>query len=156
MKNKKLLYILIPAVIGVWGAIIYKVVVGMGGNEDNSIQKIEMAEIHSTEVFNDTFSINPTYRDPFSGKQVKKIVFSSGQQTVKKVVAQPVIANWPSITYGGIVKNQKSNKQLVLVSINGQSTMLKIGESYSNVELLKVFKDSIEVKFGKEKKFIKK
>ena len=155
MKNKKLLYVLIPAVILVWGAIIYKVVMGLGGNEDTSFQKIEMAEIHSTDVLNDTFSINPSYRDPFSGKQIKKIV-TTGQPTIKKIVAPPVIANWPSIIYGGIVKNQKSNKQLVLVSINGQSTMLKIGESYNNVELLKVFKDSIEVKFGKEKRFVKK
>ena len=155
MKNKKLLYVLIPGVIFVWGIIIYRIVTGMGGNENPTSQKVEMEEIHQDVILNDTFSINPTYRDPFSGKQVKKVA-SASQQTIKKLVAPIITANWPQITYGGIVKNQKSSKQLVLVSINGQSTMLKVGESYSDVVLLKVFKDSIEVQFGKEKKFVRK
>lgn len=156
MKNKKLLYVLIPGTLLVWGLIIYKVVGGMGGDDNNSFQKIEMPKVSSNEILYDTFSINPNYRDPFSGKQVKKVIISSGQPTIKKNVPPPIVTRWPEIVYGGIVKNQKSNKQLVLVSISGQSTMLKVGESFSNIELLKVFKDSIEVKFGKEKKFIKK
>lgn len=156
MKNKKLLYVLIPAVIFIWGAIIYKVVIGLSGSDGNSFQEIKMTEIKSNEVSNDTFSINPTYRDPFSGKRVKNSNPISGSFTNQLNANTSPQTKWPEIIYGGIVKNQKSNKQLVLVQINGQSNIMKAEETFNNIEVTKVFKDSIEVKFGKEKKFIKK
>lgn len=156
MKNKKLLYVLIPAVIFIWGAIIYKIVIGLSGSDGNSFQEIKMNEIKSNEVSNDTFSINPTYRDPFSGKRVKNSNPISGSFTNQLSTNPSPQTKWPEIIYGGIVKNQKSNKQLVIIQINGQSNTIKIGETYNGVMLTRVFKDSIEVKFGKEKKYVKK
>lgn len=158
MKNKKLLYILIPAVIFVWGMIVYKIVMASGGNENEFFPIAEFTKAKPNEVLNDTFSIHPDYRDPFSGNQVKKtsISITPGPQKIQKVIAPVAIAKWPEIIYGGIVKNQKSNKQLVLMQVNGQSKMMKVGESVDNIELTKVFRDSIEVKFGKEKRYIKK
>ncbi len=53
-----------------------------------------------------------------------------------------------------IFSNQK--KQLALVLINGQNCIVKIGDIMSDVELIKVFRDSIEVKYFKESRFILK
>ncbi len=156
MKNKKLLYVLLPAVVFIWGAIIYKVVVGLSGSDDNAFQKIKMAEIKSYEIVNDTFSINPTYRDPFSRKQTKSNLNPSNSHSNQLSSSTTHKTIWPEIIYGGIVKNQKSNKQLVIIQINGQSNTIKVGETFNGVMLTKVFKDSIEVKFGKEKKHVKK
>ena len=40
--------------------------------------------------------------------------------------------------------------------VNGQSVAAKMGDVISGVEITKITKDSIEVKFGKEKRFVRK
>jgi hypothetical protein len=157
MKNKKLLYILIPGTLVVWGVIVYKILAGVGDNDRNTVQKLVISEIPKKQIMDDTFSIHPTYRDPFSGfKEVKRVEIGVSQNQPKKV--QPLVpivtkVEWPDIRYGGMVKNQQ--KQLIIIQVNGQSTILKIGELFQGVELNKVYKDSIEVKFGNLRKWIK-
>ena len=162
MKNKKLLYVLIPAVLLVWGIIIYKIVApGSGGDDTSPLKNNEFITSSSTEILNDTFSINPNYRDPFLGKSIKKTIPSENKvsnvtiPTVIKKTTEPTI-KWPSVIYAGLIKNKKSNKQLVLIQINGQSSSIKVGEIINGIELINIFKDSIEVKFGNEKKFVVK
>jgi hypothetical protein len=159
MKNKKLLYLLIPLTVLIWGNIIYKIVATVNSGNEAQIQSIHQIENSAIENMNDTFLINPNYRDPFLGKMIKKetdVTTTSIATPLKTVKNTPVISTWPAIVYLGIIKNQKSNKQLTLVQINGQSYSMKIGESVSEIELCKVCKDSIELKFGKEKKFFRK
>ncbi|MBA3971454.1 MAG: hypothetical protein H0X46_04810 [Bacteroidetes bacterium] len=158
MKNKKLLYVLIPVTILVWGTLIYKIMVASVSNVPELIRTSSLTEITTEHVLNDTFSINPHYRDPFSGKAEKKVVSTgkSNAPPVKKILTPATSIKWPEIIYNGIVKNQKSNKQMVMMQINGMSTMMKIAEISGNIQLNKVYKDSIEVQMGKEKKFIRK
>lgn len=162
MKNKKLLYILIPLTLLVWGIIVYRIIATANSGNENQIQSMQQIENATIENMNDTFLINPNYRDPFLGKMINKILpstnatTSSLPKTISTVKNTPIVSSWPAIVYLGIIKNQKSNKQLTLVQINGQSYSMKIGETVNAIELCKVFKDSIEVKFGKEKKFCRK
>lgn len=158
MKNKKLLYVLIPVTLLIWGLIIQKVFSVVSGN-DNGTPKQELTQITEEHFeMNDTFSINPIYRDPFKAIEQKKIASSTSSIQIKKITSpvKPLPNKWPSIVYGGIIKNQKSSKQLVLVSVNGQSNMMKTGEQLNDIQLLRVFKDSIEVKYGNEKRFVSK
>ncbi len=155
MKNKKLLYVLIPGTLLVWGMILHKVFTTMDGGDAGQFQNTQFVASVSTEIVNDTFSINPDYRDPFSEKVVKKIV-TVAHTTAPKPTVPKVLTPWPAIVYGGIIKNQKSNKQLALIQINGQSNMMKTGEEVNGIQLTKVFRDSIEVEFQKEKKHIRK
>jgi len=156
MKNKKLLYILIPGTLIVWGMIIYRIFKTVNTEENLFGQYLEINTRQDNSNINDTFSINPDYRDPFLGKTNKKVTDS--KQTTKTIV--PKIAKaaipWPSIVFGGIIKNQKSNKQLALVQINGQGYTMKPGEIINDVQLNKIYRDSIEVRFQKEKKFVSK
>jgi hypothetical protein len=159
MKNKKLVYLFIPLALLIWGNIIYKIVAPANSGNENQFQSVQQIENSTADDMNDTFLINPDYRDPFLGKMVKKptdVTSSPFTTSVNIVKSTPVSSTWPTIVYLGIIKNQKSNKQLTLVQINGQSYSMKIGESINAIELCKVCKDSIEMKFGKEKKFFRK
>lgn len=164
MKNKKLLILLIPATLLLWGMIAYKILsVASGGDGVGQIQETVSVVNNDSNILTDTFSINPTYRDPFLGKINKTAAIITGgssppktTSTPKPIVTSPINKPFPSIIYGGLIKNKQSNKQLVLIQIGGQSTIMKIGDIVSEVELTKVFRDSIEVKFKKEKKFILK
>ncbi|MES2285427.1 MAG: hypothetical protein V4547_07040 [Bacteroidota bacterium] len=164
MKNKKLLYILIPIVLLVWGIIIYRIFNVVNASNSNEVLKSAIIENVNNESLIDTFSIHPNYRDPFISKRAKKPTSENKAVSpitkpslIKKVSnTAPISDKWPSIVYNGLIKNEKSNKQLALVQINGQSNILQIGNVAEGVELTKIFRDSIEVKFNSEKKFIKK
>lgn len=162
MKNKKLLYILIPLVLLVWGVILYKIFNVVNVSDSNEVLKSIVIVSPSNENLIDTFSIHPNYRDPFLSKRAKKIIISENKATIiaatpkliKKIIAP--LPKWPNLVYGGLIKNQNSNKQLALVQINGQSNIMKIGDIVGEIELTKIFSDSIEVKFQKEKRFVMK
>ena len=63
---------------------------------------------------------------------------------------------WPTVIYGGMIRNQKTNQQLALITVNGNNEVLSPGEIYQEVEVLKIYKDSVQLAFGNEKRFIKK
>lgn len=165
MKNKKLLYILIPVVLLVWGVIIYRIFNVVNSSGSNEVRKSSFVENTVNETLIDTFSIHPNYRDPFISKRAKKTTFENKvvstitkPDLIKKVsnVVVPLSNKWPSIVYNGLIKNERSNKQLALVQINGQSNILQLGNVAEGVELTKIFRDSIEVKFNSEKRFIRR
>ncbi|MES2141095.1 MAG: hypothetical protein V4511_15420 [Bacteroidota bacterium] len=164
MKNKKLLYILIPVVLLVWGVIIYRIFNVVNGSNSNEVLKSVIIENVNNENLIDTFSIHPNYRDPFISKRAKKTTSENKvvsaitkPDIIKKVTnTVPVSNKWPNIVYNGLIKNEKSNKQLALVQINGQANILQLGNVAEGVELTKIFRDSIEVKFNLEKRYIRK
>ena len=63
MKNKKLLYVLIPGVLLVWGIIIYKIAGTTSVDNSIGVHNNQFIPGSVTEILNDTFSINPNYRD---------------------------------------------------------------------------------------------
>jgi len=152
MKNKKLLFILIPATLLLWGYIVYKIIITASGNEPVNKTIPNQIIFENNDIAIDTFSIYPNYRDPFMGEMAKKPIIKDNNQPKKPIL----ITAWPTIVYSGAIKNQTSNKQLAIIQINGQSNIMKVGEKIGDIELLIIFPDSIEVKMGKEKRFVRK
>lgn len=149
-----MMYILIPATFIVWGLIIYRIMNGLNTENDNPRQYATTA-VMDNQLFSDTFSIHPSYRDPFLGKVMVK---KSETHEIKKDVTPAVVqtVQWPSIVYGGTIKNAKLNREMTMIQINGQDYMMKTGETINGIKLLATFKDSIEVSFSNGKKFIHK
>ena len=159
MKSKKTVYILLVVVAGIWGTLFYKIFSGLGGDNDIKSNTIQIPQTLIANSFSDTFSLIANYRDPFLGKQLApKIVSDNPPVTVNKTKSQPVVnsSQWPAITYSGMVKNDNSNKTLALLFINGNSQTLKQGDLIENIEVVKIYRDSVLLKQGKEKKFFKK
>lgn len=156
MKNKKALYILIPLVVIVWGNFIYQMYTGLHSPDDIVMPQANEETYASDNSFQpDTFSLVNNYRDPFLGKTIREPGPRPNQSSVINRKS-PIVTLWPSIIYSGVIKNQKSKKEVAMVQINGQSNLMKVKDVVSEVQLLKIYKDSIEVKFGKEKRVIRK
>lgn len=155
MKNKKAVYLLIILIAGIWAVILYRFFNFASSDDGNTeFQSSFVPPVLNASV-NDTFSISANYRDPFLGKvQSDEVKKPKVTQPQPKKVIEPL--KWPTITYGGMIKNRKSSAQLCMVSINGQSNFMKEGDAIADVELKKIYKDSIEVVFQKEKKVIRK
>jgi len=159
MKNKKLLYVLIPFTLLIWGMIIYRIF-----NVVNPTSDFKILDTHQNskveEKMTDTFSISANYRDPFLGKiqeKVKPTITQNSTNNVKqKVKKAEEIKVKPNMIYLGLIKSQKNNKQVALVQINGTINNMIIGDKYNGVEITKIYRDSIEIKFGNEKFYLRK
>jgi hypothetical protein len=127
-------------------------------SEENPVSQPKFITEAIIESISDTFSIHPVYRDPFLGKRLQQNEMSEGsaKKTVQTIPIVKAATPWPVIVYSGIIKNQKLNKEMILLQIDGQDFMMKQGEIRNGLQLFKVTHDSIEVHFSKEKKIIYK
>ena len=159
MKNKKAIYFLLPLVLIIWGIIIYRIFFDtISINNSEILSRGIPLKIVKENV--DTFSIYADYGDPFLDylwEYDESEVEQDPSEIVETIIEKPpVLVNWPSISFGGIVKNQKSNKQVVVVNIEESGHLMKIGDVVMGVTLKKVFNDSIQVVYEKEVKTISK
>ena len=111
----------------------------------------------------DSFKLKLNYKDPF----LKGVIYKSSAilqngitqnitPVVKQVKNTTTVIAWPKLIYKGTIKNKNSNKLIAILEINGNEALLKEGDEYMQVDLLKIYSDSAFVGFEKEKKFIVK
>lgn len=162
MKNKKLLRFLIPFTLAIWGYVGYKIYLAINKNDDVVLITSTIQD-EIKKVLIDTFSIRANYPDPFLGRTIHEKhsgnshVFSGSINTTSK--AKPnltAINNLPQIQYYGVIKSAKSNKQIAIISVNGLIGNYSVGDKFSGVEVLKINKDSIQLKFNEDKFYVKK
>jgi hypothetical protein len=163
MKNKKLMYILIPLTLFVWGIIIYKIFdATKGENDDNRSQPVIRATKEAYNYFElpkDTAKLLLNYNDPFASSLSPDTTKKSNTgATIIKFKSKPDIKsafNWNFIKYSGYVQNPGSKSLIGIVKINGKIIMLSEGETSSGVKLIKNLKDSIKISFDDKATFIK-
>jgi len=148
MKSKKAVYILLPIVLILWVIIFYRIFTSRNSEPGIVLTNNNLSENYvPQQIETDTFNIVASYRDPFLGKTVTKNPSITKSQIKRKPVKNKPVKSirWPSITYGGMIKNQKSNKLVAIVKINGQDNLIMEGKEFSGVKIQKVFPDSIRI-----------
>ena len=63
---------------------------------------------------------------------------------------------WPSLAYGGMIKNQKSDKSLAMIKVQGKDKLMKEGDVIGKLQIEKIYADSIKVSYDNHKKTISK
>jgi hypothetical protein len=160
MKNKKLaIFFLLPLVIFIWGMFLFKLFKAFYPVST----PVETAMIKSVpeldrEIMPDTFSIQGKYRDPFLGtiSTNQHLSVTNAGGSARKVVKIDEKINWPSVAYKGLIKNQKSHKQLAMIFINGKNNLMNSEDEREGLILKSITRDSVEVVFQNRKKWIKK
>lgn len=168
MKNKKLNYILIPAVLFVWGAIIYNVVSGVSGDEQlpvfDTTPKMEREGMASL----DSFVLDLDYKDPFLSRRnhsgvpssYRGAVSSSASTSKPKKVEKPkgveTPISWSFIAYHGIFTNSDKKVGVATVTINNKDYLMDKGDEIEEVKLLLLTEDSIKISYQGKNAFIKK
>ncbi len=163
MKNRKLLFVLLPLTLAVWGMAVYRIYKTVHTGTDAPLIKTLKSSVASNrESISDTFSIFNNYRDPFyaAQKMVDKNTApakKAGQSaTIIKPSEKEMTAAWPRIQYSGTIRNQRSNTQLALVQVDGNTLMMGNEEVSGNLKICRIFKDSIEIMFQKQKRIFRK
>ena len=167
MKNKKLQYILIPAVLAIWGLIGWKIVNRGAVDELPDMEVSIPARGSQYTVQVDTFSLHTGYSDPFLDRSLLKRKSSSNisvenignrgdrqpierKQAQPKPKPQPVI--WPEVACLGRIANKSSTDEMVIVQVDGRESSMRQGDILMNMELLTIGSDSIVLKYKEETK----
>lgn len=148
LRSNKNVRILFPIVIAIWGLFFLRLFDACNPDE-TAIVTIEMADFKPPEVSKKfTYELMQIDRDPFLDKSYIK------SKTVTKAKKSKV--TWPNIQYFGSVSGGNSMKGIFIIGINGQQQLLKYGEEFNGVKLIKVNDESISLRFqGEIKQFEK-
>lgn len=157
MKSKTTLWILIPAVLGIWGAIGWQVYAAMKGDDDNvgAVHGSPFTVPGSPSAIPDTFSLLLDYPDPFAAQNTKpKVNVKEQSQITQPKITTPVPeqTQWPNIVYSGLVKQPSSGKMLGFLSVNGVSYFVKEGDEVGGVRVDNIAASKVIVEFNKTKR----
>ena len=167
-KNKKITYILMVIVTGLWVVVFYRIYVSFFTDKSIDIPVNNTVVKKAVKADDDnTFVLKANYQDPFLGRFIVRRAAADGsvgsgnggsqpKPKVAPVKKEEVKIDWSFINYYGLIKNQQSNKQVALVSIQGREFMVAEGDQVDNVTFLKNFKDSIKVSYQGTTAFLRK
>jgi hypothetical protein len=150
MKNKKNIYILLPLVLLVWGAVLFQLFSFTNSDEitvsDNPEFTFKPMKVNKRE----SFSINVNYRDPFLGKiysNESETIPKKTNSTVHKAARQAEALVWPKITYKGSIADSKGKNSIYIMIIDGKNYYMKIGDTENEIFLKSGDKESVYVKY---------
>ena len=141
MKNKKLTYILIPLVLIIWGYLIYKIVSGLTGGDNEIIVPKSQLLLAVPDTLGsepkEIFVLKEVARDPFLNTVYKKRIENKTKKIVRKKVS------WPEIRYLGLVSNESDKKSIGLIEIEGNNFFFEKGDSNQDITLIKIDKNQV-------------
>ena len=152
-------YILVLVTCAIWGTVMYRAFLAWHGKVQYVPVTDENFTNYSATLAPDTFSLKLNYRDPFldnvrEEKPVQRNPIPL-QNTAPKKVEQKM-ETWPNVSYEGMIRNQKNGKLLAMIHVNGKASMLSTGDIFEDVMLTRVYKDSVQVQYNRQKKYVRK
>jgi hypothetical protein len=160
MKGKKTTFFLLPVVLAIWAVIGWKVYTAVKDNdESNAPAQIITPSKEAVAELPDTIVLLANYRDPFLDKpvvQAPKAKNPAVQKAPAVKAEQPKVSAWPALSYQGLIKRNSDQKMVGFLSVNGASSFVQPGQAAGEIKVMRMWKDSIEVAFGKEKRILRK
>lgn len=148
MKSKKNLYFLLPAVVFVWGFIIYRIV--DFGEEEVGSQRVLPRITRVDTLDQPIYELKKNYTDPF----LKHLAVSQNTTNTAPVqepsTSPSVSANKETtdfqVVYKGFIIETGGRSKIALVTIDSQEVFLREREEYQSYMLLKIYADSVTMK----------
>jgi hypothetical protein len=164
LKNKKAVYILIPLNILIWGFFIYRFYSAYTDSDAPDLAPTARSLKIEEPKDSAAYKLDFKYKDPFlkEGSKEHRYYTSppSADQQSKKIIpvkTPPGIPKQlPDVKYLGLIKNNSSGITTALVSVNGQSKLIKQNESFEGIVFKSFNKDSLVAKWGKERIVVRK
>lgn len=174
MKNKKLLYVLLPLTALVWGLIIYRIMQSLDVPKEEVLKSnIKRVSNGNSGILPDTFHLLLRYRDPFLTEQKRQVdkqesvivafalnnssisraIVSTVPPIVKPTVITPV---WPRIEFNGLIENIEKKKRIAMLRIGETSHLMQEGQTAEKVKITKLLVDSVQVEYAKHRKYYRR
>lgn len=149
MKNKKNIYVLLPIVLFVWGAVLFQLFSFTSSDEivtaNNSELTIKPLKFNKRQ----SFSIDVNYRDPFLGKMYAEnnALKPKGNSSAVKTAKPKETLVWPVILYKGLISDTKDKNKIFMLIIDNKNYYMKIGDTENEIFLKSGDKESVYVKY---------
>ncbi|RZJ94936.1 MAG: hypothetical protein EOO60_01815 [Hymenobacter sp.] len=179
MNSKRSVYLLVPLVLLVWGLIGWRIWAAANDSTSEAEQLPTVAlRAKPTTVrhqpklllaYDDPFKPGPSHSTPSlvgslpavgtlpnaatSGRSAASLNFA-----VRPAVPTVAIASvpWPQIRYLGVIAHAGGSAQVALLAIDNQEFVIKASKSERGVQVLKLFRDSVQLGFsGQKKSFVR-
>ncbi len=174
MNSKRSVYLLLPLVLLVWGLIGWRIwaaasdsAPGIESLPAMALRAKPAAARHRPVLlltYGDPFKPGPSRNaPPVTGPMPAASAFSSAPvsrpATSLNFAVRPttpaaavVSVVWPQIKYLGVIAHSGGNAQVALLAIDNQEMVVKAGKSERGVQVLKLFRDSVQLSFSGQKK----
>ncbi|MGL5890719.1 MAG: hypothetical protein ACRC3B_12580 [Bacteroidia bacterium] len=163
MKSKRTTYLLMAVVAGIWGLIGWKVWKGLQGDDDLALPAERVVQSGKKNQLSDSFELIANYRDPFLGRTMQQTstvaattVRTTGTAKTTITKPEPPVNTWPEIRYGGFIKKSGQENAAGFLIINGSSEIVTRGQKIQDITIVQLWRDSVAVMRGKERRIIKK
>jgi len=149
LKNKKVLYILFPAVILIWGIVIYKIVDTFSDEPESVKTSLKFVKTQFAEVQRDTFSLMPITKDPFLGIRYTK----TQNITKQKIFRNKSEIEWPEVAYLGLVSGTEKREKIYIIQINEEQYLLETGDIVGDIKLISGNSRSVKLSYKGQKEY---
>lgn len=169
MSRKKINIVLILIVLGLWGTVIYRSLNHYLFPDQNIVTQAETnTHFNYKQIKKDTFELLPLAHDPFLNNRLSSSSPSNGNTFTRNASPKPsglkkpaiirekvpVILYWPEINYYGYIKSSLKTEEMILIKVDNKLYKARKKDNVGGVVIKRIFKDSIELSFKKENKFI--
>ena len=150
MKKQQKTYMLLAAVLFIWGVIGVQIYLRINPVEPELQATVANVFFEKKRVVENTsYQLKKEYRDPFFGKfPVKK------KKKKPKIVKKEVQKNFPNVVYNGLIKGVKDNTYVL--TINGKQQILKKGTVVDGIKIVKASSDEVTLLFESQQKVFEK
>jgi hypothetical protein len=164
MKNKSVTYVLIGVVVLIWGVIFYRIIhAATEDSSEGSTAPTRPLVSNNVQEVEDTFELIAHYRDPFLGKttfysnddQRAGLTRKKKTSAAKTILPTPAI-DWSFIAYLGTIRNKQLKKEVGILRINGNETIVGVNDRVGDVTVLKITRDSATITFQNVRKVLGK
>ena len=174
MKNKRLLYILLPAVLVIWGLIFQRIWQSARGDEEPATAMTsESAAATVSTVAAQIPRLILNYADPFRasspntplaapagatssalGRYARPLAPGPLNLLVAPAAMPVVLVDWPVVKYLGFINNPRLENRVALITINDKEYSLKLGSNKEEIMVSRIWRDSVQVIFKTHKKTV--
>lgn len=150
MEKKKKTYLLLTAVLLVWGIIGYKIYKQFKPEPVQEVKESQLISFKTERPKNQfTYTLHKDYRDPFLGNfPIKKRQKTAKKRMSKTIKSKPKKISFPRIIYNGLITPKKiTSHSVFMIAINGKNELFKVGQTNTEVKLLYGTEKEVQVQY---------
>jgi hypothetical protein len=174
VNNKRSVYLLLPLVLLVWGLIGWRIWAATSDPDPEAGPSLTLTLYARPAATRQQPRLLLTYGDPFKPGASRLATSSSGPVPVVSFTPSAPATNraaslnfpvhpfvpvasassivWPQVKYLGVISHAGGEAQVALLAIDSQELVIKAGKSERGVQVIKLFRDSVQLGFGGQKK----
>ncbi|MBC9794703.1 hypothetical protein [Sinomicrobium weinanense] len=152
MNKKRNTYILLAAVLGIWGLIGYRIIRTLNPKQELSSVADKSISFQPRELKKqETFMVSVHERDPFLGTITKP-----KKKTASKPLLQPKTPPQMEVPvyYAGMVKDDRSRERIFFVQIDGIQQLMHVNDEIKGVKLVRGNEQEITIVYNGKRKTI--